>query len=330
QIVGLAWSLDGDSLITLSQYESLAVWDVKTGQPSRSINEHASWVLDLDWSPNGSMLASGAENGEIILWESVSGKKLRSFHDPAGWVRNVTWSPDGKEIASGGQNEIKIWDVQTGEQVRTLPVNTQVSGLAWSPDGNMLASISYEGTTTLWDSSTGEQLRSLPANYSSMNLAWSPQGDRLSTTYPNFEGEQVTLWDPHTGEPVLTNKGMHDLAWSPLGDIVASISDNGTGEGRDDTTVVLWDPQTGEEIRSFNTGTFLTNIGWSPDGKLLVVSGAHEANHALIVLDAQTGEQLHYLKGHYNVPTAVAWSPRGDFIASSSHDGTVIIWRIVP
>lgn len=333
-LVGLAWSLDGNNLITLSQYESLAVWDVKTGQPSRSLHEHTSWVMSLIWSPDGSMLASGAEDGYITLREASSGKTLRSFHDPAGWVSNLTWSPDGKEIAGGAaQNAIKIWDVQTAQQVQTWHVSSQaVVDLAWSPDGSILAAVSYEGGTILLDSSTGEQLRSLPNNYGSANLTWSPQGDRLSTSYPypDFNGEQVTLWDSHSGEPVLTQKGMHDLAWSPLGDIVASISDNGTGFGRDDTTVVLWDPQTGKEIRSFNTGTFLTHIGWSPDGKLLVVSGAVEAEHALMVLDAQTGEQLHHLKGHYNVPSAVAWSPRGDVIASSSSDGTVIIWRILP
>jgi WD40 repeat protein len=333
-IEGLAWSMDGNSLITLSQYESLAVWDVKTGQKSRSLNEHTSWVMDLVWSPDGSMLAQGAEDGEIILWEARSGKQLRSFHDPAGWVNNLAWSPDGKEIAeSGGQNAIKIWDIQTGQQVRTWDVKSlTVVDLAWSPDASMLASISYEGGTTLWDASTGEPLRSLGSNYGSADLSWSPQGDRLSTSYPypDFEGEQVTLWDPHTGELVLTKQGIHDIAWSPLGDTVASISDNGTGLGKDDTTLVLWDPQTGKEIRNFNTGTFLTHIAWSPDGKLLVVSGAQEADHALMVLDAQTGKQLHVLQGHYNVPSAIAWSPRGDFIASSSADGTVIIWRIVP
>ena len=334
KIIGLAWSLDGNSLVTLSQYESLAVWDIKTGQQSRSLHEHTSWVMQLAWSPDGSLLAQGAEDGEIILWESRSGKQLRSFHDAAGWVNNLAWSPDGKEIAeSGGKNAIKIWDVQTGQQVRTWSIQSlTVADLAWSPDGSILASISYEGTTTLWDASTGEQLRSLPTNYGSTNLTWSPQGDRLSTSYPypSFEGEQVTLWDPHTAEPVLTKEGIHDIAWSPLGDVVASISDNGTGLARDDTTLVLWDPQTGNEIHRFNMGLWLTHMGWSPDGKMLVVSSVGEADHALMVLDAQTGAQLHSFKGHYDGPPAVAWSPRGDLIASSSSDGTVMIWRIDP
>jgi WD40 repeat protein len=334
KVVGLAWSSDASSLVTLSQYESLAVWDVKTGQPSRSLHEHTSWIMNLALSPDGGMVAQGAEDGEIILWEAHSGKMLRSFTDPAGWVNNLAWSPDGKEIAeSGGKNVIRIWDVQTGQQARTWSVQSlTVVDLAWSPDGSILASISYEGKTTLWDASTGEELRSLPEIYGSANLSWSPQGDQLSTSYPypSFEGEQITLWDSRTGELLLTKQGVHDIAWSPLGDMVASISDNGTGFARDDTTLVVWDPQTRDEISRFNTGTFLTHIDWSPDGKLLVVSGAVDADNALMILDAQTGAQLHLLKGHYDIASAVAWSPRGDLIASSSSDGTVIIWRIGP
>ena len=330
-IEDIAWSVDGESLITLSQYKSLTVWNVKTGQPLRSLSEHTSSVMNLAWSPDGSMLASGAEDGEIAIWEPASGKRLKSFYDPKGWVSNLTWSPDGKQLATGGVNTITIWNVGTGEQSRELNLNTvALSSLAWSPDGSILASISYEGTPILWDPFTSKQLQVLPTNYGNGNLVWSPQGDLLSTSYPftDFEGDQVTLWNPRTGEAVLTYKGVHDLAWSPLADIVASISDNGTGYGRDDTTVVLWDPRTGAEVRSFNVGTLLFGLDWSPDGKYLVASAAQEADHALIILDAMTGEQLHNFEGHYDVVTRVAWSPRGDFIASSSSDGTVIIWRI--
>ena len=331
KIEEIAWSLDGENLITLSQYESLTVWDVKTGQASRSLGEHTSWVMDLVWSPDGSMLAAGTEAGEVIIREAASGKLLKSFHDQARYVSNLTWSPTGREIASNAENAIRIWDVDTGEQVRSWRINSQTMfGLVWSPDGRMLASVSYEGTVTLWDASTGEQLRSLPTYWSSADLVWSPQGDLLSSSYPHNDvgGEQVTLWNPHTGEAVLSKQGVHGLAWAPSGDRVASISDNGTGFARDDTTLVLWDPRTGTEIRSFNLGTFLTHVGWSPDGNYLVVSGSQEADEALVVLDAETGEQLHRLRGHYYGISNVAWSPRGDFIASSSSDGTVIIWRV--
>jgi WD40 repeat protein len=328
QIRDIAWSADGETLVILSQYEFLSVWDIKTGKSLRSLSEHTSQVMDLAWSPDGSMLASGAEDGEIAIWEPTSGKRLKSFYDPKGWVRNLTWSPDGKQLATGGVNKITIWNVGTGEQVRGLKPNTwALVSLAWSPDGSMLASISDEGTPILWDPVTSKQLRVFPTNYGNGNLVWSPQGDLLSTSdsYNGFEGYLVTLWNPHTGEAVLTYKGVDALAWSPLADIVASISDNGTGKGSDDTTVVLWDPRTGAEVRSFDVGTLLFGLDWSPDGKYLVAEAAWNTQ---IILDAMTGEQVHKLGGHYSGVARVAWSPRGDFIASSSSDGTVIIWRI--
>lgn len=331
QVRDLAWSPDGKNLISLSQYESVTVWDIQTGEQLRSLDEHTSWVLDLTWSPDGNMLASGSEDGEVSIWESSSGKKLLSFRDPTGWVRNVTWSPDGKQLASGGQSTITIWKAQTGRQLRVWQVDTQaLFGLTWSPDGSMLASLSYDGTAIIWNASTGEQLLSLKRNIFSESLVWSPQGELLGTSYPLDElgRDQVTLWDPETGDPILTQPGLRNLAWSPLGDIVASIWDNETKYGRDDTTLVLWDPKTGKEMRRFDTGIFLSNIVWSPDGKFLIVGEDKDTDRSLIVLDAQAGEELHRLKGHYDAVTKVAWSPRGDLIASSSWDGTIIIWGI--
>jgi WD40 repeat protein len=312
----------------LSQYESIIVWDVKTGQELRSLDEHTAWIMSMAWSPDGSILASGCEDGEIILWDASSGKKLRSFHEPKGWVDNLTWSPDGKQLASGAHNRITVRDVQTGEQLRAWSVDTlTLTNLAWSPDGSRLASLSYDGTGIIWEASSGKQLQSLPANRFSEALVWSPGGELLSTSHPLTEAQQqVTLWNPQTGEAVRSQPGVYNLAWSPRGDIVASISDQGTGYLRDDTTLILWDPQTGAEVRRFNTGLFLTNIGWSPDGDFLII-GADE-NASLIVLDARTGEELHRLKGHYDFVSEAAWSPRGDRIASASYDGTVMIWEM--
>ncbi len=329
KIMDLAWSPDGSSLVSLSQYELIIVWDAKTGQKIRSLDEHTAWIMSLAWSPEGNILASGCEDGEIILWDASSGKKLRSFHEPGGWVDNLTWSPDGKQLASGAHNRITVRDVQTGEQLRAWSVDTMtLTSLAWSPDGSRLASLSYDGTGIIWDAVSGKRLQSLPENRFSEALVWSPGGDLLSTSHPTQETyqQQVTLWSPQTGEAVRTQRGMYKAAWSPFGNIVASISDNGTGYLRDDTTLILWDPQTGAEIRRFNTGIFLTTIGWSPDGDFLILGS--DENDSLILLEAQTGEELHRLKGHYDFVSEAAWSPRGDRIASASYDGTVIVWEI--
>jgi WD40 repeat protein len=329
RMLDLDWSPDGKNLISLSQYESVVVWDIRTGEQLRSLDEHTSSVSGLVWSPSGDMLASGSEDGEVIIWESSSGKKLRSFHDSTGSIRSLAWSPNGKQLASGG-HKITIWEAQTGNQIQVLTTSTEeMFTVVWSPDGSKLASISYDGQGNVWDVSTGECVLKLEKNRFSHGIAWSPQGNLLGTSYPNPPGggrEQVTLWNPQTGEAVRTQPGVYDLAWSPLGNIIASVSDSRTPNTHDDKTLILWDPKTGNMIRSIALGMFLNHIDWSPDGKYLVV--AQDQEGALIVLNAQTGEKIYRLKGHAGTVTNVAWSPHGDLIASASEDGTVIIWEI--
>jgi WD40 repeat protein len=330
KVLDLAWSSDAKHLITLSQYESLIVWDIKTSKRLRSLNEPTSWVMELAWSPDGSRLAWGREDGEIVIWDPVGEKTLHSFRDPTGWVRNLTWSPDGKQLASGGNSTIIIWDIQKGKQVHQWSLPTQaLFGLVWSPDGNRLASVSYDGTINIWDPATGELVRSFAEkHWSTGNLVWSPQGDLLAGDYSQ-EGtsrDVTTLWNPETGEPMLNQLGMYGLIWSPLGDIGASVWDNGTAYGGDDKTLILWDPRTGNELRRFNIDIFVGHLAWSPDGEFLIAGV--EDDHALTLVDAQTGEQLQRLQGHYDSVTRAAWSPRGDQIASGSWDGTVILWEI--
>ncbi len=79
------------------------------------------------------------------------------------WVMSVAFAPDGRMLASGSNDStIKLWDVASGREVRTLSGHTSdVWSVAFSPDGRTLASGSRDKTIKLWDVASGQLIRSL-------------------------------------------------------------------------------------------------------------------------------------------------------------------------
>ena len=78
-------------------------------------------------------------------------------------VNSVSFSPDGSRIASGsGDNTIKIWNVETGEIIKTLTGHTFfVNSVSFSPDGSRIASGSNDRTIKIWNVETGEIIKTL-------------------------------------------------------------------------------------------------------------------------------------------------------------------------
>ena len=84
--------------------------------------------------------------------------KIRTWH-----VISVSFSPDGKTLVSGSDdNTIKLWDVETGQEIRTLKGHDSfVTSVNFSPDGKTLVSGSWDKTIKLWNVETGQEIRTL-------------------------------------------------------------------------------------------------------------------------------------------------------------------------
>jgi eukaryotic-like serine/threonine-protein kinase len=195
--------------------------------------------------------------------------------------------------------------------------NTVVA-VAWSPDGQRLASGSWDGTVQVWDAFTGDHAVVYRGQGAAVNaIAWSPDGTRIASA--GGDG-RVHVWDTATGSDLVTYSGhaasVTSVAWSPDGARIAS--------GSWDGTVQVWDPDSGRTLLVYQGHTGNVNaVAWSPDGAR-VVSASSDGTAQ--VWDATTGAHLVTFSGHTNIVWTVAWSPDGARIASGSWDGTVQVW----
>jgi WD40 repeat protein len=206
--------------------------DVRTGVELWRVPEQPfdSPVLDVAFSPDGGTLATAtfAEDHPSSLWDAVTGDRLRILPYDVGDANAshaVEFNPDGRSVAGSGFSFVRVWRLEDGSyvQIETGVVNA----LAFSPDGNVLASGANDGSLKLSDPRTGHELISASPNLGEFtDVAFSPDGATLATS--SSDGT-VRLWDGRTLEPIMMIGTMAEgrLAYSPDGSRLAHTAEDG-------------------------------------------------------------------------------------------------------
>jgi WD40 repeat protein len=191
------------------------LWDVATGKVLATL-EHLLPVHSLAVTPDGTTLAAGIGDGKapntagaVKLWDVAQRRERATLtgHRSAVWA--VTFLPDGKTLASGSADgTAKLWEVNTLQELGTVPMKVPVRALAAAPDGRTLAvaggadaSPGAAGVVRLWDIPTGRERITLTGQHKVIfGVSFSPDGRTLATA---SKDGTVKLWAVSLGRSML-------------------------------------------------------------------------------------------------------------------------------
>ena len=256
---------------------------------------------------------------DYTKWSLPEGAKARLGKGQI--TGEIVYSPDGSRLAVVSSIGIWIYDADTIVELNLLTGPTSISNVVFSPDGNTLASGSWDDSMVrLWDVRTGQSIETLTGHTSWVtSVAFSSDGNTLAS---GSEDRTIRLWDVATRQlknTLIDDPGdVSSVAFSPDGTMLAS--------GNWEKTVRLWDVATGQLIATLmGHKEAIRSVAFSPDGSILA-SGSYDQTVRL--WDAWTGQPKTTLMGHQSPVFSVAFSPDGATLASggSWRDGTVRLW----
>lgn len=270
--------------------------DFAGGNVLGQLHGHADAIASLAFSPDGRLLASGSGDNTVRVWTlRAAGSRgvqveavhrdcavLRGHTGPVYGLAFVPAGPAGaaRLVSASDDRTLRVWqqDARGGwSTVQTLAGHArEVSRVVSSPEGNWIASASFDRSIRVWNPLTGKLAKTLGEAAGSLTaLAISPNGQFLVTG--GAKPYQCEVWRVADGARTAAFTA-HDntvqwAAYRPDGNVAATTGGNSHG-------IFLWDPSTGKELsRILGTGRGVYAVAFSPDGRTVAYGNRNNREH---------------------------------------------------
>ena len=314
-ITSLAFSPDGNRILTGSQDSTACLWDLD-GNLLQVFKGHKHIISSVAFSPDGKEILTGSMDRTARLWDR-DGNLIQEFIGHKGMILSVTFSPDGETILTGSMDRTaRLWNLYGTELQIFNGHEDNISSVTFSKDGKTILTGSNDKTARLWDLK-GNTLEVFIGHSGIItSVCFSPDGKKIFT---GSKDSTARLWDIQ-GNLLQVFKG-HDNNITSV-----AFSNDGTRllTGSWDKTARLWDTR-GKVLQVFKGHEAeIEGVAFSYDGKS-IITGSDDKTARLWDLD---GIVLQDIRGHDEAVNSVAFSHDGKKILTGSGDKTSRLWDL--
>lgn len=315
----IAFSPDGQNVLTGSADKTARLWDTKTGKELRKFEGHTSDVRSVAFSPDGKYVLTGSEDKTARLWEVETGREVRKFEGHSHFIRSAVFSADGKYILTGSWDKsARLWETATARLVQTFAGDSdRVMSATLSADRKYVLTGSIDGIARLWETESGRLVRRFEKHsWWVSSVAFHPNGKYVLTAGWD---DTVRLWETDTGREVRQFNGhtniVNSAVFSPNGKYVLT--------GSDDDTARVWETDTGREVRKVESRpSSVYSATFSPDGKQVIIG----CNKNATLWEINSGGQVQLFGGHSAMMFALACLTDGKYLLTGDGEGTARLW----
>ncbi len=310
-VVSVAFSPDGATLATASLDGSVKFWGAADCLGIAALDGFLTDVASLDFSPDDSIIAAGLGNGDIQLLRLVFGSDTEGqFGSPKS---GTMWSEAG-DVEKSSATDF-YWPLKISSAGVLHGHTSRANSIAFSPDGEFLASGSLDATVRVWRVADGLPVADLREHKQTVKeIAYSPDGTLLASA---GEDGFIHLWNTkdwsQAGSLELDGEPFTQVAFSPDGKMLATGS-RSLEEVNSWGNVAIWNLSDKSVIRKFRASETwdVFDLAFSPDSGKLVVS----TSNTLTMYDVQSGWGLWSVKSDEAraQPVGVGFLPGGDIV----------------
>ncbi|OAX36848.1 WD40 repeat-like protein [Rhizopogon vinicolor AM-OR11-026] len=309
-------TLDGDSVL---RQPRLA--------PKHEFKDHYAPIWSFVFLHDNVHIVSSSQDGTMCKWDCDTGLVVGKPWGSGGErIYALALSPDGKTISCGrGNGRVEMWntDGEMSEGIWTGH-SSSVRAFSWSPSGDHITSVSYDGTILIPNAGNGEveyEVGPIETQQGKVySLAYSHSGDRIAS---GGSEKTICIWNSNTGE--LLVGPIEDLGES-VESIVWSLDDSKL-YSTSDKFARVFDSTSGTELHCLKHDDFLFSIALSPKHNVLACAGM---NGTVQLWDTESHKPLGqpFPRQDCKHLRCVSFSPDGQYLAYSGHDNKITLWMV--